>query len=325
MYSFKMENTRNFYHRGRKSLKIGVDVGGHTLVTALVSETEAGVLPRIEKIDTTATPRERGATDVMNAIAEAVSRLAGVADISSIGLGIPGMLDAKRRHSCRLPNFPHCWDGLDVPAALHEALARFNLKAGGINIENDANCYALGEGLAGEAVGISDYVTFTLGTGIGCGIVSGGRLITGGNGMAGEGGHAIVGGDAPCGCGGKGHSETVAAADGTESRALRKGLPGDFANLWTMRGTRDADEVIDATLDALARTIATTCHLLDPKVVIIGGGMSKAVGIIEALAEKTIPYLCNPLKKLLDLRRSKLGSEAALYGAAGLGAGRGLA
>ena len=140
--------------------------------------------------------------------------------------------------------------------------------------------------------------------------------------MAGEGGHLVVMGDAPCGCGGKGHSETIAAADGTEARALKKGLPGNFRELWAMRGTRDADEVIDGTLDAMARAIATTCHMLDPEIVVIGGGMSKAEGIVEALTERTIPYLSTPLKKLLNLRRSMLGNEAPLYGAAGLGAGR---
>ena len=305
-------------------MRIGVDIGGHTLVTALVSEPEAGALPKIEKIDTAVTPMNRGAVEIMNAIADAALCLAGASKISSIGIGVPGMIDAERRRSCRLPNFSTCWDGLDIPAALSEALARNNLTVGSIHIENDANCYALGEGFAGEAVGISDYVTFTLGTGIGCGIVSGGRLITGAHGMAGEGGHLVVAGDALCGCGGKGHSETIAAADGTEARAIKKGLPVDFEELWAMRGTSDADEVIDATLDAMARTIASTCHMLDPEVVIIGGGMSRAEGIIEALTEMTIPYLSNPLKKLLNVRKSKLGNKAPLFGAAGLGAGRSL-
>ena len=300
-------------------MRIGVDLGGHTLITALVSEPEIGTLPRIENIDSVTTPAGRLATDVMGAIADAVLRLTGGnIPVSSAGLAIPGMLDAGRRYSNILPNFPHDWDGLDVADALRKALSARNLSAGRISIENDANCYALGEGLAGEAVGISDFVAFTLGTGIGCGIVSGGRLLTGAHGMAGEGGHLVVGPDTPCRCGGMGHSETIAAADGTTERALKKGLPGDFQDLWAMRGTRDADEVIDATLDAMARTIATTCHMLDPKVVIIGGGMSKADGIIKALEMKTRPYLSTPLKKLLKLRRSKLGNEAALYGAAGL-------
>jgi glucokinase len=68
----------------------------------------------------------------------------------------------------------------------------------------------------------------------------------------------------------------------------------------------------------MARTIASTCHLLDPAMVIIGGGMSKAPGIGEALRERAVPYLSRPFKKTLDLRISKLGNEAALYGAASI-------
>ena len=304
-------------------MRVGVDIGGHTLVTAFVSEHEAGVLPRIEKTDSAVTPPGRGAAEVMDAITEAVLRLGGAEDISSIGLAVPGFLDAERRHSLRLPNFPpESWDGLDVSAALREAFSRRGVADAGIDIhiENDANCYALGEGMAGAAVGVPDFVTFTLGTGIGSGIISRGRLLTGAHGMAGEAGHvAVCATGAPCGCGGKDHSETAAAADGTTARALAKGLPGDFKDLWELRGTPGADEVIGVTLEALARAIASAYVIMDPAMVIIGGGMSKAGGIIEALTERTKPYLSTPLKKLIDLRLSKLGSKAPLYGAAGLG------
>jgi glucokinase len=300
-------------------MRIGIDLGGHTLIAALVSEPGPGVLPEIARLQSEDTPPGRGVREVLDAMAEEIARLSGGVDISSVGVAVPGMLDKERRLALRLPNFPRDWDGLDIPEELGAMLVERKIHAGGIRMENDANCYALGEGLAGEAVGVSDFVTFTLGTGIGCGIVSGGRLITGAHGMAGEGGHMVVSGDEPCGCGGVGHSETIAAADGTTARALAKGLPGDFRELWAMRGRRDADEVIGATLDAMARTIASACHLMDPAMVIIGGGMSRADGIAGALRERTIPYLSTPFKDVIDVRVSRLGNEAALYGAAGLG------
>jgi glucokinase len=296
-------------------MKIGVDLGGHTLTAALVSQD--GPKPRIVKIDKSDTPRSRSVKDIMEAIASAAERLSDGRKIAALGVAVPGMLNADRRRSLRMPNFPLEWDDLDIPEALDAALAPRGMRAP-IGIENDANCYALGEGSAGEAVGISDFVTFTMGTGIGCGIVAGGRLLTGAHGMAGEGGHVVVRGGAPCGCGGKGHSETLAAADGTSARAAAKGLPEDFEKLWKMRGDPAADEVIDVTVDAMARTIASVCHLLDPEAVIIGGGMSKAEGIGDALKSKSVEYLSRPLKKLLDIRISRLGSEAALYGAASI-------
>jgi glucokinase len=68
----------------------------------------------------------------------------------------------------------------------------------------------------------------------------------------------------------------------------------------------------------MARTIATVCHLLDPQVVVIGGGMSRAEGIGDALKSRSVEYLSRPFKKLIDIRISRLGSEAALYGAASI-------
>jgi glucokinase len=299
-------------------MRIGIDLGGHTLIIALVSAPAPGGLSAIESVETLDTPQGRGVGEIMDAIAGVVLRLSKGACLDAVGIAVPGMLDAQRRHSKRMPNFSHEWDDLDVPAALGLALKKKGVGVGGVKMENDANCYALGERCAGEAIGMSDFVVFTMGTGIGCGIVAGGRLLTGFHGMAGEGGHLVVSGDAPCRCGGRGHSETIAAADGTTERALAKGLPGDFRDLWAMRGDPGADEVIAPTLDAMARTIASTCHMLDPEIVILGGGMSKADGIKEALRERTVPYLSHPFKDKLDIRVSKLGNEAALYGAASL-------
>ncbi|MDR1509587.1 MAG: ROK family protein [Synergistaceae bacterium] len=300
-------------------MRIGIDLGGHTLTAALVSEPDGELLPRVERIKTRNTPPGRGVREVMQAMADVVESLAdGSGDVISIGVAVPGALDAARRRSLRLSNFPKEWDDLDLLRTFGDVLKARRISAQ-IYIENDANCYALGEWRAGEAIGVSDFVVFTMGTGIGCGIITGGELLTGAHGMAAEGGHLVIGGDIPCGCGGRGHAETLAAADGTAARAAAKGIPADFGELWAMRGSADADEVLETTLDAMARTIASVCHLLDPELVIIGGGMSQADGIGKALYERTLPYMSYPFKGLLDLRISKLGNEAPLYGAAGMG------
>lgn len=165
-------------------------------------------------------------------------------------------------------------------------------------------------------MGLDDYVIFTMGTGIGCGIVLGGRLLRGSHGMAGEGGHVVVGGDAPCGCGGIGHAETFAAADGTERRAREAGLPTDLRALWPMRGTPEADAVLAPSIDAMARATASVMHLIDPQAVVIGGGMSAAEGLVDEIASATVKYLSAPFRATLDIRRSALGNDAAVYGAA---------
>jgi glucokinase len=302
-------------------VRIGIDLGGHTLTAAVVSEGSKGEPPCVEKMETRHTPPGRGVPEVMRAMADAVERLHGGSDGGlSVGVAVPGMLDAQRRNSLRLANFPCDWADLDLRKTLGDVLNSRGISAS-IYVENDANCYALGEWSAGEAMGVSDFAAFTMGTGIGCGIVTDGRLLTGFHGMAAEGGHIIVGGDVPCKCGGRGHSETLAAADGTAARAVSKGLPEDFGELWAMRGDAEADGVLEITLDAMARTIASVCHILDPEMVIIGGGMSRAEGIGKVLYERTLPYLSFPFREVFDLRISKLGNEAPLYGAAMIAGG----
>lgn len=297
-------------------MKIGIDLGGHTLSAALVSEAE----PRVERVISLDTPHGRGVSAVIGAMAGAIADLAGGGGVRGIGVAIPCMIDADRVHVRSMPNFPVEWGGLDVAGRLAEAIRSRGLDVTDmpVKIENDANCYALGEGIAGAAVGVDDFIAVTMGTGIGCGIVSGGRLITGAHGMAGEAGHLVVGGDAVCGCGGIGHTETLAAADGISRRARELGLPEDFGELWGMRGHSAADAVIDTALDAMARAIASLCHMLDPELVILGGGMSRAPGIREAVHARALPYLSGPFKTALRLEISPLGNDAALYGAAAI-------
>jgi glucokinase len=295
-------------------MKIGVDFGGHTLTAARISQKD-GRRPVIDESAEALTPPGRRSGEVLDAIAALVARLADGHGIEAVGLAVPGALDAGRRHSPRMSNFPKEWDCLDIPDAISRILAGMGLSLP-VRIENDANCYALGEGAAGEAQGLLDFVVFTMGTGIGCGIVTGGRLVTGAHGLAAEGGHIVVNGSAPCGCGGIGHAEGFAAADGTAKRALAEGLPGDFRELWSMRGNPAADRVLAVTIDGMARAVATVCHLLDPEAIIIGGGMSRAPGIGDAIREASMPYLGLPYRGILDLRVSALGNEAALYGAA---------
>ncbi|MFR5880887.1 MAG: ROK family protein [Cloacibacillus evryensis] len=126
----------------------------------------------------------------------------------SVGIGIPGFVDKERRRILRLTNFSGC-DGVYLGETISADLRELGVKAV-IRLENDANCAALGEGAAGAARGMSDYVVLTLGTGIGAGIVTNGRLLSGAHGMAAECGHMAVSGDpalSGCGCGGRGHLE----------------------------------------------------------------------------------------------------------------------
>ena len=283
---------------------IGMDLGGHTLGAALVTGTTLKDRAEVP------TPEGRPLEAVLEAMEGLARRLAPRG--TPVGVGLPGMIDAPRERFLRGPNFPG-WSGLPFRRLLQERLGA------PVRLENDANCYALGEGFAGAARGLRDYVVFTLGTGIGGGVVCAGRLLRGAHGMGGELGHLSIGGKAPCGCGGKGHLESVAAADGLESRGKSRGLPPDARRLWEMREKDPvARAVWDESLEALAEGIASAVHTFDPEALILGGGMSAAPGLLDALRPLVEERLSDPFRPLLDLRRSSLGNGAALWGAAAL-------
>lgn len=298
---------------------ICADLGGYSISFARIRAPFEQGSPNIECRVSHPTPSDRAVGGVVSVLADTIAGLARGGEFG-VCIAMPGMLDASRRRPLAMANFPTEWQGLDVPCTISAALSELGIDMP-VRIENDANCQALGEGFAGAALGASDFVVLTLDAGIGCGIVTGGALLTGSRGMAGEAGHMVVCGDACCACGGKGHSETLAAADGTALRAKDAALAEDFAHLWQMRHDKKARRILEPALDALARTIASVMHLLDPEAVILAGEMSQAEGIGDEVADRTKPYLASAYRNALDIRISTLGRDAALYGAAAVALG----
>jgi len=299
-----------------KLLSIGVDLGGHTISAALVEAEgkDARILNRVDRD----TPEGRDINEVLNCIADMTAEVSHGMKISYAGVGIPGFLDVSRRVITKLTNF----SGLENIAFL-EYLGH-NLEKRGMSpllaMENDANCFAVGEAFCGAAVGCKDFIVLTLGTGIGSGIFVNGRLVTGAHGMAGEAGHISISElkDIRCGCGSAGHLETIASADHIEQKAAKEGLPADFRSLWQMRNDMRADGIISNALETMARGIASLIVVLDPEKIILSGGMSKAEGIAEELEARTLPWLPLPMREHLRIEVSLLGADAGLYGAASI-------
>lgn len=295
---------------------IGLDVGGHTITAGAVDFSQSPA--RLLRAETCAAPSPRTAENLVETAAALVLRLAENGEECFVGMGLPGFVAKDRKTVARLTNYENC-DGLALGAMVERRLASLGLRAEAA-IENDANCAALGEGMAGAAVGMDDYVVLTLGTGIGAGIVSGGRLVRGAHGMAAECGHmALCGAELTgCGCGGAGHLEEAASADWLERRAKAAGLPADFKKLWQMRAAPEASAMLSPALETLARGIVSVAVALDPEAVILSGGMSRAEGIAEELAERAQKYLPAPFLPYFRLKTSKLGGDAAVIGAASL-------
>ena len=295
-------------------LRIGVDLGGHTLIAAVIeTDVSTDVFPQIVQKIEVPTPEGRSFGTVTDEIVRLLTHLSGGRSLPA-GIAVPGMLDPSRRRLLRLPNFPD-WDGAPLLEVLTEKLMAKGIIPD-LKMENDANCYAIGEGAAGIARNCRDYALFTLGTGIGGGVVLGGRLLTGFNGMAGELGHLALFTAPACGCGGKGHLESIASADALEREALKAGFPMDFKQLWLHREEELFGEILANAIDAMGRAIASIVHVLDPQMVILGGGMSRAEGLKEQIERSAVSYLASPFKETLLITQSVLGNDAALFGAA---------
>lgn len=295
---------------------IGLDVGGHTITAGAADFSRSPA--KLLLAETVPAPSPRTAEGLVEAAASLVMRFAAEGEECFVGMGLPGFVGKDRKTVARLTNYENC-DGLALGDMAERRLAERGIRARAA-MENDANCAALGEGMAGGAAGMEDYVVLTLGTGVGAGIVSGGRLVRGAHGMAAECGHmALCGAELEgCGCGGAGHLEEAASADWLERRAKEAGLPADFKTLWQMRASPEAEAIISPALETLARGVASITVALDPEAVILSGGMSRAEGLAEELAARARKYLPVPFRPYFTLKTSNLGGEAAVIGAASL-------
>lgn len=296
---------------------IGIDLGGHNIGAAVVSFSggEAEICSRAAR----PTPASRDTASVLDAMADMITGMSDGEKIESVGIGLPGFISKNRRIVEKLTNFSD-FENVEFASLLKNALAERGADIK-VSMENDANCFALGEGVRGAARGMSDYVVLTLGTGIGGGIVAGGMLLGGAHGFAGEVGHIAAGAELPCMCGGFSHVESLAGADSVEKAAVSAGLPGDFAELWRRRGEATVRGVLDPALDALARCAASVSVITDPEIIVLNGGVSMAEGLIEELRPKILKYLPSPFRPKLRLEISRLGSDAVFYGASSLGTG----
>ncbi|ACZ18771.1 ROK family protein [Thermanaerovibrio acidaminovorans] len=293
------------------SLRIAVDVGGHTVTVGLVDAGSFQVLGHVSH----PTPEGGSVAPLARLIRREASRLCGDAGVSipdQVRMAVPGMLSRERDRILKAPNVP----GLDG-VWLRQVRSALEGEMGGpvrVLWENDANCYALGEWARGVARGMGDLVLFTLGTGIGCGIILGGRLLIGSRGMAGEAGHLVVRDGGRCGCGGVGHLEAHSGTGAVEALG-----GGDFRSLWEEFRAGVSRTEVESFLDGLARGMASVFHLLDPQAVVLGGGASRAEGLLEELLPRMGAYLAEPFRGSVRVLISQLGDLAPLIGAAALG------
>ncbi|MGZ5407315.1 MAG: ROK family glucokinase [Aeromicrobium sp.] len=309
------------------SLAIGVDIGGTKIAAGLVSE--EGALVEFASHETPVGAPD----DIAPLVAELVERLRGDHQILGVGIGAAGFIDAARQNVLFAPNI----DWVDEPLAA-QVRDRVGLP---VIVENDANAAAWGEFRCGAGEDTNDLLLVTVGTGIGGGIVHDGKLVRGGFGVAGEIGHLrVVREGILCGCGQRGcweqygsgtalvreARERVAAAD-PEAVALAALVAGDtdlitgpMVSGLAQQGDSLALGLLTDVGHWLGEGIAVLCTVLDPSVIVIGGGVAAAGDLLLKPIQESFEQFLSAYdhRPVAEIRLAALGNQAGLIGAADL-------
>ena len=289
----------------------GVDLGGTTVKIAYFDET-GNLLEKWEIPTVTADGGKQILPDIAASIRQYVeSHSIPAADILGIGIGVPGPVSGKGVVN-KCVNLG--WGVFNIADELSQ-LTGFPVKAG-----NDANVAALGEFWKGGGQGCENMIFVTLGTGVGGGIVIEGKLLHGTHGSGAEIGHMVLNRNetAVCGCGKRGCVEQYCSATGIVRLAKGHGM-GDV----TCKDIFDAGKAGDPTALAvlaeyyeyLGEFLGSLCSVVDPEIVVLGGGVSKAGSVllegVEPMFHKYVFHAAGEVKFAL----ASLGNDAGAYGA----------
>ena len=304
-----------------KEYGFGVDVGGTTCKLGFF-KTDGTLLDKWEIVTDTSNNGANILKDITDAIYEKMAENNITKDdVQGIGVGVPGAVtpDGVVNRSVNLG-----WGVVPIEKDLAE-ISGMKVRAA-----NDANIAALGEAWMGGGKGCDSVVMVTLGTGIGGGIVINNQIITGHHGAAGEIGHIVVNPDEilECNCGNHGCIEQYASATGIVRLAKRhmdrsqKASPiRDIADLtakdvfdYAKKKDELSVEIVETVCGLLGKLIAKICNVVNPEIVLIGGGVSKAGNIIiENMMEDFTSEVFHASKDT-KIALATLGNDAGIYG-----------
>jgi glucokinase len=314
-----------------KEYSIGIDIGGTKILAGIVSRS-GKVIYR----ETIPTPRENR-EGIFYRLHQLIRSHTKVAEengmkLQGIGVGTAGQIDFERGRV--LSGTTNIVDWNDVP--LRDELGKHSSLP--IWVDNDVNAVALAEHRLGAARGEAHVICLTLGTGVGGGIITDGRLIRGSWGGASELGHVSIDLNGPkCNCGFQGCLETYASGTGIarimrEKLAAHIGIESPASLLyqqnpslitshlvfqWMKEGDKLAQEAVQEMIRALSFGLISFIHTFNPTMVILGGGMMKNGEWIREAVEKQVRTLgIRSLVAPVKIRTAELGSEAGLIGAA---------
>ncbi|MGA4551360.1 ROK family protein [Methylorubrum aminovorans] len=300
---------------GSDALRIGIDLGG-TKIAGIVLEADGAT--RAESRVPTPRGDYEGTLDAIAGLVAALERQAGTAG-ASVGVGMPGAIS---RATGLIKNANSVWlNGRPFAEDLAARLGR------PVRVENDANCLAVSEAVDGAGAGEAVVWAIILGTGVGSGIALQGQALTGRNAIAGEWGHNPLpwprDDERPgpaCYCGRHGCLETWLSGPGLSAdffRSTGESRSGEEIVARAEGGDAVALAAMARHRDRLGRGIAHVVNILDPDVIVLGGGLSQVEGLVAALPEAIAPHVFTDTFDT-PVRASRHGDASGVRGAAWL-------
>jgi len=312
-----------------RDLIIALDIGGTHFRVMLT-----GLDHRLRQHIRKHTRAAEGPQAVIDRLVAAVNDVLGGRNhrrVLGVGVAAPGPIDPWQGVIHNPPNLTG-WDGLPLRDILHERLG-MPVWAG-----NDANLAALGEHRFGHGRGVDNLVYLTISTGIGGGIVSDGKLLLGEHGLAAEVGHMVLEPTGPaCECGRRGCLEALASGPAIARRASERIAAGEPSQLASIvgpsgstltaeqvveaarHGDRVASEVIEQAATYVGLAVTSLVHLLDPALVVIGGGVSNAGDLLFEPLRRTVQTHTMPIyREGVQILPTALGDDVGLWGAVAL-------
>ena len=307
---------------------VGVDIGGTKVAAGLVDANgKIGSQSRVPMISHASA--EEGLSAVLQAIAQVLPH--GDAQVSGIGICAPGPLDPQTGVILNPPNVP-CWRNFPLAEAVEKVYSV------PVRVDNDANAAALAEARWGAGRGYPSVFYATIGTGIGTGIIFDGHIFHGRTGAAGEGGHVSIDYRGPlCGCGKAGCIEVLASGTAIAKRARDKiaagckssmlelaggdldAVTGEIVGKAFAAGDALAREILTETADMVALWLGNMIDLLDPHVIVIGGGAAALLRPFFDYLRQRIPQLTvNPRASEVPIVPSRYGVDSGIAGGAAL-------
>lgn len=311
-----------------KKYSIGIDLGGTKILIGLVEKESGKVVSHIKK----KTKKEKGPENIVRKMVEGVEELLeesgkSFTEISSIGIGSAGQIDRKNGIIIGAPNLD-CYN-LNLKEILQN---KFNIP---VFVANDVEVATIGEQKFGAGKACADFVCVFVGTGIGSAIVKNGHIIYGATGTAGELGHIIVDlNGRPCACGAHGCLEAYASRSAIETRiegALKKGRKSCISEYleegkaitssMIRKSIEREDELVTQCVseasEYLSGGLASVINLINPELIILGGGLIEAVDYfykqtIKKAKSKSLPV---PAEKI-RFSKTILGDYSGVIGAA---------